>query len=452
MGMVKYLVAVLLLVPVLAFADATYTAASCSETDIKSKLTEASASSGVVTVTIPECSATTHTSAVTINMSSGFTNVTSLIIQGAGDHGTKIDSGSFVITGSATKKIRITNLEFSGKNYEQYTGAGAFIVINGASAGFRFDNINWNYTFGRSYLGTNRANGVVDSNTGYHRNQFSAWQYSSHGTAGWAADLAWNTANAVYLENNSVQYHKTDTITLNVAPATTWAVGDTITGLSSEATCKIVRVTSSTVYLIDTRVGTFTSGEVLTNGTYTADQGTGYPRITEAESLMMFADADRGAHVVVRYNTLTNFYLGGHDASTAPRSARLYEIYNNAMTSTASGATPIVNHRGGTGVIYRNSFEHTSDSPYYASGYAGDAAIMFRNWRDAGAAGSSFYTSTIGNLVCDTSDKKMCLGNSSPETNAYFMKLCSSDADCNGVSGSCIDIDGGTGTKAACRD
>jgi hypothetical protein len=66
-------------------------------------------------------------------------------------------------------------------------------------------------------------------------------------------------------------------MTLDVAPSTTWSEGDTITGVTSGKTCVIVCNVSSTSYYIKDRSGTFTSGEVLTNGTVTADQGDGYP-------------------------------------------------------------------------------------------------------------------------------------------------------------------------------
>jgi hypothetical protein len=69
-------------------------------------------------------------------------------------------------------------------------------------------------------------------------------------------------------------------MTLDVAPGTTWAAGDTITGVTSNQTCIITQKLTDLTYEIRSRSGAFTLGEVLTNGTYTADQGAANPIIT----------------------------------------------------------------------------------------------------------------------------------------------------------------------------
>jgi uncharacterized phiE125 gp8 family phage protein len=72
-----------------------------------------------------------------------------------------------------------------------------------------------------------------------------------------------------------------ETMPLDVAPGGAgWAVGDTITGQTSTKTCKVVEVLSTTSYIIRDRTGAFTPGEILTNGTATADQGAAYPTFT----------------------------------------------------------------------------------------------------------------------------------------------------------------------------
>ena len=65
---------------------------------------------------------------------------------------------------------------------------------------------------------------------------------------------------------------------LDVSPSTAWSVGDTITGASSTYTCEVVEYVSATEYKIKNRTGEFTLGEILSNGTYTADQGAAYPK------------------------------------------------------------------------------------------------------------------------------------------------------------------------------
>lgn len=66
-------------------------------------------------------------------------------------------------------------------------------------------------------------------------------------------------------------------MTLDVAPGTTWAAGDTITGQTSNKTCIITQKLTDLTYEVRSRNGAFTLGEVLTNGTYTADQGAANP-------------------------------------------------------------------------------------------------------------------------------------------------------------------------------
>ena len=69
-------------------------------------------------------------------------------------------------------------------------------------------------------------------------------------------------------------------LTLDVAAGTPWVVGDTITGATSGTKCVIVKIYSTTVFSIKNRTGDFTLGEVLSNGTYAADQGAANPTIT----------------------------------------------------------------------------------------------------------------------------------------------------------------------------
>lgn len=67
-------------------------------------------------------------------------------------------------------------------------------------------------------------------------------------------------------------------LTLDVAPGGAgWAAGETITGNTSGKTSIIVEVLTTTTYRIKNRDGAYTLGEVLTNGTATADQGAANP-------------------------------------------------------------------------------------------------------------------------------------------------------------------------------
>lgn len=89
-----------------------------------------------------------------------------------------------------------------------------------------------------------------------------------------------------------------EVMTLNVAPGGTgWVAGDTITGATSKKTCVIVTVLTTTTYVVKDRSGTFTLGEVLSNGTNTADQGTSNPifnTLTEANDNATYKKAYTG--------------------------------------------------------------------------------------------------------------------------------------------------------------
>lgn len=69
-------------------------------------------------------------------------------------------------------------------------------------------------------------------------------------------------------------------LTLDVAPSTAWSEGATLTGASSLKTCKVVSKVTALTYLVESRSGTFTLSEIISDGTYTADQGAAYPTFT----------------------------------------------------------------------------------------------------------------------------------------------------------------------------
>jgi hypothetical protein len=71
-------------------------------------------------------------------------------------------------------------------------------------------------------------------------------------------------------------------MTLDVAPATTWLAGATITGATSHATCTIVCNVSSLTYYVKDRIGNYTLGEILSDGTTPTDQGGANPTLSTA--------------------------------------------------------------------------------------------------------------------------------------------------------------------------
>ena len=85
----------------------------------------------------------------------------------------------------------------------------------------------------------------------------------------------------------SVKLVTKEMITLSDAPATAWAVGDTITGGSSTSTSKIDSKSTDLKYIIYNRSGAYTSAEILTNGTVTAGQDIGYPIVSDYKSVYL---------------------------------------------------------------------------------------------------------------------------------------------------------------------
>ena len=72
-------------------------------------------------------------------------------------------------------------------------------------------------------------------------------------------------------------------LTLDVAPATPWAVGDIITGQTSSKTCIIVTVLTTKTFIVKSRSGAYTLGEVVgVTGVAgkLADQGAAFPTFT----------------------------------------------------------------------------------------------------------------------------------------------------------------------------
>lgn len=106
-------------------------------------------------------------------------------------------------------------------------------------------------------------------------------------------------------------------LTLDVAPATTWAVGDTITGQTSTKTCIVVTVITTKTYIVKSRSGSFTLGEIVgVTGTAAklADQGAAYPTFTTALNsgyLVLGTAIDVLGHNAVVYLTPVNNGAGG---------------------------------------------------------------------------------------------------------------------------------------------
>jgi hypothetical protein len=119
----------------------------------------------------------------------------------------------------------------------------------------------------------------------------------------------------------------------------------------------IVMQASTDTYKSVSTLGTLDSGG--TKNTYVEDcefrdVGVGYS-----------LDMSDCARMVVRHCKFINSYIGSHGQESSPFGCRHYEIYNNTFTvpNTSSNTQDFCWLRGGTGVIFDNSF----DPQYYKS-------------------------------------------------------------------------------------
>lgn len=127
-------------------------------------------------------------------------------------------------------------------------------------------------------------------------------------------------------------------MTLDVAPGGAgWAAGDTITGQSSGQTCIIVSVLTTKTYYVRNRSGAFTLGEILTNGTATADQGAANPTFATGYYLIGTGVDVLGKTAVVNLNA-------GTVGAGGTVEAKIQESDDNTtFTDWTGGAFTLVN-------------------------------------------------------------------------------------------------------------
>jgi hypothetical protein len=163
-----------------------------------------------------------------------------------------------------------------------------------------------------------------------------------------------------------------------------------------------------------------------------------------------------GGRIVARFNTFNitdnfNFSLGWHgsESSGRPRSTRAYEYYQNAWscTSTSNGCPPVIDARGGTGLMWGNSFSASSGS-YFSTGLE---MVTYRtqgspspSWGpcDGSTAydtndGTTYYSGTITSVSGSTITVS---GNPGWSTNQWFV---------NGAPYSVHDVTKGSGAEIA---
>lgn len=104
-------------------------------------------------------------------------------------------------------------------------------------------------------------------------------------------------------------------LTLDVAPGGAgFIVGDTLTGVTSTQHCHVVTVLTTKTYIIKGKSGAFTLGEVIGNGTVTADQGPAFPTFVTTYNngfMALGTPVEVLGHTTVVYLTPVNNGGGG---------------------------------------------------------------------------------------------------------------------------------------------
>jgi hypothetical protein len=160
-------------------------------------------------------------------------------------------------------------------------------------------------------------------------------------------------------------------LTLDVAPGVAWAAGDTVTGVTSDATCEIVEVKSTKTFIVKNRSGAFTLGEVLTNGTSTADQGGANPTCV---SSMAFVDSGPDTITDANSQFVTAGFAAGMLITTAhatnPGPFRIATVAAGTLTLastdsvvTATGSSFLITSDDSVGYL-PSDFWGLKDKPY----------------------------------------------------------------------------------------
>lgn len=201
--------------------------------------------------------------------------------------------------------------------------------------------------------------------------------------------------------------------------------------------CYFNRIGDGSIYVAERYIGTGAQGgsydygitswyNASSLGTYDnviIEDNTWYDTSTVVSN--MTVDVVDGGRIVYRYNKHTNCWGGTHDLSSTT-SVRSWEFYNNTFTFTSDPETGgAIGLRGGTGVIYSNTMTCATAGDCYAGLWS------YTNYRSNSAV-------LMGQ--CDSTTEKYCIGAGVTGETSYSGP-CTTDANCGGVSGGCVQVD-----------
>lgn len=281
--------------------------------DVQACVTDAAGKTGAVTISIPACNVNWDDRAL-IDMSSGWANVTSLTIQGAGIASTIITDMGTDTTFNRARLFHFTSI------------AGKSIRLTGMS--FADSSVSCSSTSGQIYIhGTGTENRIDHLDFA----DTTCTNISLHPSAEGLVDSCTFTNNRV--GGNSIK---------------PFGNGD-----ASWTAQSFTPGTSHAWYIEN---NTFTHA-LASNGAY---------------------DAYNAARIVFRYNIVHGTGVGGHGNDSGNYSAtHTQEIYNNTFDNTCGASecnngTNIsfaVDWRGGTGVMFSNTFDANINAPTRVENY-----------------------------------------------------------------------------------
>lgn len=139
-------------------------------------------------------------------------------------------------------------------------------------------------------------------------------------------------------------------------------------------------------------------------------------------------DCDAGGRMVFRYNTVVNSYFEMHDAIvTGARSCRKWEVYHNTFSMDHEfGAFVMLGIRGGTGVVFNNT--------YTTNGFSLVSPVGVALYRTGQTGGDPW------DVLCSTSSGKATLASTT------------APSGCTGTDNGCINLDGAGSGGYPCRD
>ena len=200
------------------------------------------------------------------------------------------------VPGTAPAKYRLTGFEFQDKGLHPKEYLKGTVLFNGSSKNFRLDHCKFNQVLNRSIYLHNAVCGVIDH-------------------------CVFLSAGAGGIAINHDQWPNPDG-TLGAWGDGSWAVPIEWGGPHA-------------VYIED--------------NTFTGDP----------DPLLPLMDTFGGTRFVFRYNSVTNMKISSHGTGSTGRyrGVRHWEIYNNSFTAQPLASGEAIHLRGGTGVIFGNTFK-----------------------------------------------------------------------------------------------